>query len=209
MIPDAGDRGSCGSWHPLILPQARGRSQYSFRLLFASRPPFRVVPFSRPHGRRLTRRPRFHVAPLGSRPEGAATNQPRATPWGPDNDPDPPSPERAQPGQVPSLLSRSLAKDHREILRDRVPCLALSGRGSFTRVSVPRALPWADLWLPLRGGTKQQRIPDRRVGFVCDLLPCRRNTLTNPHTVRTSRAISCPPNVVEQMSAVSRSHEVS
>jgi len=68
------------------------------------------------------------------RPEGAKTNQPRATPWD-RGTVGFPRPERAP--QVP--LARL--------------CVAPSGLAAL-RVRFPRALPWADMWLPLRGEDK-------------------------------------------------------
>ena len=89
----------------------------------------------------------FEVAHFESCPEGAETNQPRATPWGPTNDPNRPSPERAQHGKATRFLSESPAKRSSGMSR---PVLPLQGM-SYSRVPVPRALPWADLWLPLSG----------------------------------------------------------
>ena len=53
----------------------------------------------------------FKVAHVGFCPEGAKTNQPRATPWGRTNDPNRPSPERAIHYRAPGLLSESFAEE--------------------------------------------------------------------------------------------------
>src|SRR5437867_10788982 len=93
----------------------------------------------------------FEVVLSVLRPEGAATNQPRASPWDP-GDP-PPS---------PALNGR-----HTEAGAGKERAwTALSGLAVGGNPHHPRAVPWADLWRPLRGEISQAQLQNWRVGFV-------------------------------------------
>ena len=90
---------------------------------------------------------RFEVALSVLRPEGAATNQPRASPWDPGDHP--PS---------PALKGR-----HTEAGAGKErACTALSGLAIGGNPHRPRAVPWADLWLPLRGEISQAPLQNAR-----------------------------------------------
>jgi hypothetical protein len=69
-------------------------------------------------------------------PEGAKTGKPRATPWDAVRECNG-RPERAKQGRAATR------------------CFALSGRSTNCGVLKPRALPWADMFPPLRGEEPQ------------------------------------------------------
>ena len=90
-----------------------------------------------------TRRASFDVAPSVRRPEGAVTNQPRATPWEHVQQPIP-SPDGAKQNSV--FHGRLRRRDSRDLWRPY--------RARVLGIAAPRALPWAGLSFPLRGGIR-------------------------------------------------------
>ncbi len=72
-----------------------------------------------------TRRASFDVAPLGRRPKGAITNQPRATPWDHAKQPRP-CPERAKQNAVFHVRLRH--RNSRELWRPYRACASLESR---------------------------------------------------------------------------------
>jgi hypothetical protein len=110
------------------------------------------------------------------RPEGAATRQPRATPWVSIHPPSP-SPVRAQQGRgslnihSPRAVRRasalaSLVRRPTPSCGSRVSCCALTGRRILRGSWVPRALPWAVMSLPLRGEMQIAQHQNWRFGLV-------------------------------------------
>ena len=82
-------------------------------------------PLGRAPGPTPTRRASFDVAPLGRRPEGAVTNQPRATPWDHVQQPRP-SPERAKQNSVFHVRLRR--RNSRELRRPYRACASSESR---------------------------------------------------------------------------------
>jgi hypothetical protein len=102
-----------------------------------------------------TRRASFDVAPSGRRPEGPVTNQPRASPWDQVQQLRP-SPERAKQNSVFHRGSDVVRAEN---------CGALSGM-RFLGIPVPRAMPWADMSFPLRGGIPDSATSKRASGGI-------------------------------------------
>ncbi len=94
-----------------------------------------------------TRRASFDFAPLGRRPKGAVTNQPRATHWGHAKQPRP-CPERAKQNAVFHVRLRH--RNSRDLWRCHRAC------GFPWESRFPRALPWAENVVSPSGG----EIPD-------------------------------------------------
>jgi hypothetical protein len=78
---------------------------------------------------------------LGRRPEGAVTNQPRATPWDHVQQPGPSTESAIQN----SVLGGTASSQEPRIV---APFQGIP----FLGIPVPRALPWAGMLFPLRGG---------------------------------------------------------
>ena len=103
---------------PFPVPSARG-STPTGRASEGISGPLRVA------GSIPTRRASSDVAPLGRRPEGAVTNQPRATPWDHAKQPRP-CPERAKQNAVFHVRLRH--RNSRELWRPYRACASLESR---------------------------------------------------------------------------------
>jgi len=118
------------------------------------------------------RRASFDVALCFHAPNGAATRKPRASPWGFTTTPF----RDALKGHDKDRLDASkVLKEHdpSEAIEDNVR--PFQGRDSC-RYSVPRAMPWADLWLPRSGRNSKSATSKHqnwRVGLVYRPGGCR------------------------------------